>query len=162
MPYLHCPFTLLLTDGSGLTPSLNGRFCTHYGPVPVVPTKRPHAGYPFHIHTCLDGRCALTHGPLPIVPTIRPHVLSPLHIHTAHDGWFCTLSRERTSCDNKSATCRISIAHSQTTMNLTRLFRREAIGRLYTLILPCPTRCTLSAPVGMNGLISVKPFLSES
>ena len=62
--------------------SLDGRFCTHYGPVPIVPTKRPNAGYPLHIHTCLNGRCERTHG------------------------------RVSTRIASKTATCHISIAHS--------------------------------------------------
>ena len=133
MPYIHCTFTLAMTNGSALT----------HGPEPVVPTIRPHAVYPLHIHTSLDGgcaltdgpvalvptigrhavyrlhihssfdgRCALTDGPGPIVPTKQPHAVYPFHIHTRLGASFNTHSRSSTRSANKTATCRLSIAHS--------------------------------------------------
>ena len=100
-----------------------------------------------------------TQGTGPVVSTIRPH--AAYNIPSSLDGRFCTHSRDRTRCANNTATCRIFIAHSRTTMNLTRLFRREAIARLFTLILQFPPRSTLLAPVIVNGMISFKPFLGR-
>ena len=83
MHYLHCTFTLVMTDGSALTP----------GTGPVVPTKRPHAVSPLHIPTSLDGGCALTEGPVPVVPTIRRHAVYSLDLHTCLAG-RCALNDE--------------------------------------------------------------------
>ena len=179
MPFIHCTFTLVLPEDVN---SLMGELLT------VVPAKRPHAIYPLaftlgltvlmhslkgqepycqqyghmpYIHCTftlvLTKGSARTRRTGPIVSAIRPR--AALHIPTSLDGRFCTHSRDRTRCANNRATCRICIAHSRTSVNLTRLFRREAIGRLFTLILPCPPRSTLLAPVRVNGLISLKPFL---
>ena len=122
-------------------------------------TIRPHAVCPLHIHSRLDGPYALRQGTGTVLPTIRPLAVYSLHIPTSLHGKFLTHSRDRTRSASNTVTCLISIAHSLRMMNLTRLFRRQAIGRLFTLILQCPPRSTVWAPVRLNGLISFKPFL---
>ena len=74
MSYIHCRFTLLLTDGSAVT----------HVSVLVVQTIPPHVVYP--LHTRLVGRCALTDGPRPAVPRKLSHALYLLHTHTSLDG----------------------------------------------------------------------------
>ena len=133
MPYINCTFTLAITNGFALThgpvplvpsirphavypllvhTSLEGRWALTDGPFAVVPTIRRHAVYPLHIHSSLDGRCALTDGPGPIVPTKLPHAVYPFRIHRSLGASFYTHSRGSTRSANKTATCRLSIAHS--------------------------------------------------
>ena len=56
---------------------------------------------------------ALTQGTGPVVPTKRPHALYPLDIQTSLEGGFWTHALASTLTANNTATCRISIAHSQ-------------------------------------------------
>ena len=77
MPYIHCAFTLDLTDGAALTP----------GPVHVVPTIRTYAVYGLDIHTRIDGGCELTHGTVPIVPPKRPNVIKNFEILWSKSLW---------------------------------------------------------------------------
>ena len=132
MPYIHCPFTLDLTDGAALTHGpvtvvptirpnavypldihtrIDGGCENTHGRVPVVAPKRPHAIYQLHNHSTLDGPCALTQGTGTVLPTIRPHAVYPLHMHISLDGGYCRHSREWSRSVTNSATCRL--AHSQ-------------------------------------------------
>ena len=134
MQNIQWRFTLVMTEGSALThgtepvvrtirphvvyplhihTSLDVRSSGTDWPVLVVPTIRRHAVYPLHIHTSLDELCALTDGLGPVVPIKQPNAIFPLHIHTSLDGRICTHSRTSAHSANNTATCRISIAHSQ-------------------------------------------------
>ena len=92
--------------------SLDERCGLTDGQFAVVPTIRRHAVYPLHVHSSLDGRCALTDGPWPIVPTKLTHAVYPFRIRTSLGASFYTQSRGSTRSANKTATCRLSIAHS--------------------------------------------------
>ena len=65
MPYLHCTFTLVLRDGSALTP----------GSGTIVATLLRNALYPLHIHPYLGGAFALTPMPGAVLPTMRAHAV---------------------------------------------------------------------------------------
>ena len=102
MPYLHCTFTLLMTGGSALT----------HGPLPIVPTIRPHALSPLHIHTTNDGRfCTHSRDRSRSANKTAACRISFMH-STRLDGLCCTHSRASTDSAKNTAPCRISIGHS--------------------------------------------------
>ena len=61
MPFIHCPFTLVVNESCALS----------QGAFHVVTTFAPHAVYPWHIHNNIDGQCAVTPGPGAARATIR-------------------------------------------------------------------------------------------
>ena len=145
MPYLHGTFTLAMTNGSAPTHGpvlvvptirphavyplhihirLDGGSALTDGPVAVVPTIRRQALYALHIHTTLDGRFALTNGPGPILPRKLKHAIYPFHIHTSLGASFYTDSWGSTRRANKTATCRLPIAHSHLTWRKMSTFSR--------------------------------------